>query len=184
MSVREFLLSIVHIINDSDHSALIYGAFCVLIFYLIFKLTAWVDKMIVIMFHRRRKDYRRDAERLFTREERIIQSHKCNNRCEGTGLLFRCRYTGDDLQGDHWYPHARGGATTMKNLVMLCPKCNRRKSDKVPSIFQTEALYLRRKLGYGYAHHMDKTHPGEWIGRNYINRDMIENKKNNSRPTF
>ena len=72
----------------------------------------------------------------------------------------------------------------MKNLVMLCPKCNRRKSDKVPSIFQTEALYLRRKLGYGYAHHMDKTHPGEWIGRNYINRDMIENKKNNSRPTF
>ena len=34
-----------------------------------------------------------------------------------------------DLQYDHVLPVARGGATTIENLQLLCADCNRRKSD-------------------------------------------------------
>jgi 5-methylcytosine-specific restriction endonuclease McrA len=36
-----------------------------------------------------------------------------------------------DLQYDHILPVARGGATTIENLQLLCADCNRRKSDSL-----------------------------------------------------
>jgi 5-methylcytosine-specific restriction endonuclease McrA len=36
-----------------------------------------------------------------------------------------------DLQYDHILPLARGGATTLENLQLLCADCNRRKSDSI-----------------------------------------------------
>lgn len=36
-----------------------------------------------------------------------------------------------DLQYDHVLPVARGGATTVENLQLLCADCNRRKSDSI-----------------------------------------------------
>ncbi len=43
-------------------------------------------------------------------------------RCVECGSNF-------DLQYDHVLPVALGGATTLKNLQLLCAECNRRKSD-------------------------------------------------------
>lgn len=43
-------------------------------------------------------------------------------RCVECGSNF-------DLQYDHILPVARGGATTVENLQLLCADCNRRKSD-------------------------------------------------------
>ncbi len=43
-------------------------------------------------------------------------------RCVECGSNF-------DLQYDHVLPIALGGATTLKNLQLLCAECNRRKSD-------------------------------------------------------
>jgi 5-methylcytosine-specific restriction endonuclease McrA len=45
-------------------------------------------------------------------------------RCLGCGSGF-------DLQYDHVLPVARGGATTVENLQLLCGDCNRRKSDSL-----------------------------------------------------
>jgi 5-methylcytosine-specific restriction endonuclease McrA len=36
-----------------------------------------------------------------------------------------------DLQYDHILPVARGGATTLQNLQLLCAECNRGKSDSI-----------------------------------------------------
>ena len=45
-------------------------------------------------------------------------------RCVECGSNF-------DLQYDHILPVARGGATTVENLQLLCADCNRRKSDSL-----------------------------------------------------
>jgi len=45
-------------------------------------------------------------------------------RCVECGGAF-------DLQYDHILPVARGGATTLENLQLLCADCNRRKSDSI-----------------------------------------------------
>lgn len=37
----------------------------------------------------------------------------------------------DDLEVDHIYPRSRGGVDTPRNLRLLCPRCNRRKSSTV-----------------------------------------------------
>ena len=90
----------------------------------------------------------------------------CHYRCESKNIIFRCTHTGKDLQGDHWYPYARGGATSIKNLVMLCPKCNRSKSDKIPSHLQTFALRMRRRYHKEYETNIP-LEVGEWLPLRY-----------------
>lgn len=46
------------------------------------------------------------------------------------GCCVECGET-FDLQYDHILPVARGGATTLENLQLLCAECNRRKSDSI-----------------------------------------------------
>lgn len=47
---------------------------------------------------------------------------------------FECQYCGaeDDLTLDHVMPRSRGGATSWKNLVTACKKCNAIKGDYTP----------------------------------------------------
>lgn len=47
---------------------------------------------------------------------------------------YRCRYCGAvnvPFEFDHVYPHAKGGETTLENVVTSCIPCNRKKSAKV-----------------------------------------------------
>lgn len=51
---------------------------------------------------------------------------------------YKCQYCGKkpdskDLTIDHVVPVSRGGATTWKNCVLACMKCNRKKADQTPS---------------------------------------------------
>lgn len=106
----------------------------------------WVRENIL---HRKRNSKDRDPQRVYTRDIKKSFSEVCHNRCEGGFFIFRCHNHGN-LQGDHWYPHANGGATTSKNLVMLCRKCNSRKSNKIPTLSQSFFLGLRRKIHPDY----------------------------------
>lgn len=130
-----------------------------------------IDRSITALLHWNRSDKRRDSKRVYTSKQKQLASKMCKNRCEGTGILSRCKYRGRDLQGDHWYPYARGGATTIQNLVMLCPSCNKSKSDKIPSRFQTFALRKRRKYGYDYMGEIP-TKVGQWLPYTYNNEKI------------
>lgn len=112
--------------------------------------------------HRKKHGDKRDPIRLYTRGQKEAASQRCDSRCE-YGLLFRYKHTGTDLQGDHWYPHARGGMTSEKNLVMLCPQCNRYKSDSIPGVAMTWCIALRRRLFYnGKYQYVGFYTPGQW----------------------
>ena len=96
----------------------------------------------------------RDPRRLFTDSDREWIDSCCQHRCEHRycfGLL-RCRYRAQQL--DHWYPYAKGGATSRTNLVDLCAKHNNRKSDHVPTRLQTWMLARARHSYF----------PVEWRG--------------------
>lgn len=116
---------------------------------------------LALLVHRRRPHNRRDAQRQFSSSQRARAQQLCNNRCEG-GLLFRCRNTGA-LQGDHWFPHARGGTTSWQNLVMLCQECNNKKSDHLPTLAQTRAIQRRRRKGRGYTAPGMSATVGQWL---------------------
>lgn len=137
----------------------------ILMVWLVSFLWSKSERFFRSLIRRKRSDERRDAVRTFTKAQRELGMSQCANRCEGTGVFFRCRYRGQDLHGDHWFPHSRGGATSVKNLVMLCPQCNMRKSAKIPSLAQTFALKLRRKIGFDYESPLSKV--GEWLPRSY-----------------
>lgn len=156
-----------------EHDVNYYAAYSVfllfaflLILYTVFKTLLFVERNIYKLSRRRRPEYRRDTSRVFTARQKRAAGEQCHWRCEGTGVFHRCRYTGKDLHGDHWYPYARGGATNMQNLVMLCPACNRRKTDKIPSFLQTKALSYRRKHNPDYEQQITKK-PGYWLPRTY-----------------
>lgn len=154
-----------------------YGVFILAIaafvVYLLCKILAVSERTIQSVTRRRRPSFKRDPRRAFTDRQKRAAGDQCHWRCEGTGLFYRCRHEGTDLQGDHWYPYARGGATNMQNLVMLCPKCNNKKSDKIPSMFQTKALSRRRKKHEDYESSIVPK-PGYWLPRNYNQNKVLD----------
>ncbi|WP_206431318.1 HNH endonuclease [Bifidobacterium castoris] len=92
-----------------------------------------------------RNPFERDPRRRFTRTDRDWVSGCAGGRCEHRMLfgLLRCRRAGEQM--DHHYPWSRGGATSRRNLVWLCARHNNRKSDRVPSRFDTWALVRARE---------------------------------------
>jgi hypothetical protein len=90
-----------------------------------------------------------DVKALVLQRERRLQQklHTARSlmRAEEAGRPTRAPVTSDlrravferdggrcvDLQYDHILPVARGGATTVENLQLLCADCNRRKSDSL-----------------------------------------------------
>lgn len=106
----------------------------------------------------------RDPRRDFTESDRWWIMECAGYRCEHRSLLglFRCRRRaprdavgkgmlrqlgGETGQLDHHYPHAKGGATTRRNLVYLCARHNRMKSDRTPTLWDTWMLE-RARLKY------------------------------------
>lgn len=86
----------------------------------------------------------KDGERLYSKQEKLIGFARAGHRCEMESFLwFRCRRKAE--HGDHHYPHSRGGATSMKNFVAACAKCNMSKGAKIPGRFATKRMENRRK---------------------------------------
>lgn len=100
--------------------------------------------------------FEKDPQRMFSDSDRVWIAEAAGRRCEHLTLgVFRCRKHGTDKfplnlgdstgQMDHHYPHSRGGATSRHNLVWLCEKHNKRKSNRVPTLWQTWLLTQSRK---------------------------------------
>lgn len=109
----------------------------------------------------------RDPRRLFTDADRAWLDHATGGRCEHRLLgMFRCRRQGEQM--DHHYPWAKGGATDRHNLVNLCARHNRRKSDRTPTLWGTWLLY-RARLKYlppalrGYAWPDGRDHSNDTV---------------------
>lgn len=85
-----------------------------------------------------------DPVRLFTVEQKTQAMARCGSRCEAESFPFN-RCNARAAQGDHWYPHSKGGTTNPANLAMLCPTHNRAKSDHIPTAGQTTRLDWRRR---------------------------------------
>lgn len=105
---------------------------------------------------------KRDPRRLFSQGDRkwITSNMLWGARCEHRSFfgLKRCRARGA-MELDHWWPHARGGATTRDNLALLCTKHNKDKSHHTPTFLATFALNTARKKYM-------REYPGP-IGRRY-----------------
>lgn len=91
--------------------------------------------------------WEKDPMRAFPPADRRWIASITGDRCEHRSLfgLLRCRAKGE--QADHHYPHSHGGATDRHNLVWLCARHNRRKSDRLPTLLDTWLLY-RARLRY------------------------------------
>lgn len=85
-----------------------------------------------------------DTQRTFTSAQRREGFDRADGRCEmeSWGWL-RCRNPAE--HGDHWHPWSKGGASELGNFVAACSRCNLRKSDRVPTFWQTRRLELRRR---------------------------------------
>ena len=53
-----------------------------------------------------------------------------------------CEVRGNDLTLDHVMPRSRGGATSWKNVVACCRRCNAKKRDRTP---EEANMLLKRK---------------------------------------
>lgn len=151
--------------------------------YIMVRLSLWLNSTFLLIVHRKRPHESRDAQRVYSGSEKRMGNERAYHRCEGTGYIRRCRYRGSDLHGDHWFPHSRGGATTMRNLVMLCPKCNMKKSAYIPNYLQTHCLRMRRKYGE-YDGPGEIMKAGEWLPRRYQNFKKHSKVIDDSQPTF
>lgn len=105
---------------------------------------------IIARWPMRRPDnhWDRDPRRLFSDTDKRWCYGAAGGRCEWRGPFGRCHNAIREF--DHWYPWAKGGATARTNLVGLCRKHNRRKSDKVPTLWATRRLaHARRRYWTG-----------------------------------
>jgi hypothetical protein len=86
----------------------------------------------------------RDPQRTFSAEQRRAGFARSGGRCEAETLLFtRCRRPAS--QGDHWFPHSKGGRTSMRNFAGLCAWHNLSKSAHTPTWWETTRLEWRRR---------------------------------------
>lgn len=100
----------------------------------------------------------RDPRRAYTGEERQAGFRRAGHRCEFDAWLglARCRRSAE--HADHWWPHSRGGATTMANLVAGCARHNVAKGAALPTAAQTRRIARRRRR---YFLPGDRAVPGE-----------------------
>ena len=67
-----------------------------------------------------------DATRKFRNPAiREAALNRANYRCQGCGC-------GTNLELDHWFPHHKGGKTSLANCAVLCGECNKAKGKTVP----------------------------------------------------
>lgn len=101
----------------------------------------------------------KDPVRMYPAQLRHTGSLRANNQCEySTPWLSRCTRTAQ--HADHFYPHSKGGATSMQNLVASCAPHNLSKSARIPTVW-TRILVQQRRRKY-FPASVDRT-VGQWF---------------------
>lgn len=114
---------------------------------------------IVVWRWRTRDRGARDPRRMFTAHERAAAFTLAGSQCEyDRWLLWRCTRTAE--HGDHFFPWSKGGATSMRNQVAACPRCNLSKGARMPSAWQRARISARRRRYYPAAGDVTV---GEWF---------------------
>ncbi|WP_147463454.1 HNH endonuclease [Cellulomonas triticagri] len=113
---------------------------------------AWLAVVVVLAAavgaRRRGRKGRRDPARWFDTGARAAGRALAGGRCEYPARWRpwrRC--TSAAQQADHFYPWARGGATSMRNLVAACTAHNQTKGGAWPS-WWLRAVITRRRCAY------------------------------------
>jgi len=95
-----------------------------------------------------RNNRRKALGEKFTAAERKIVLAKFSHRC----FKCRCSYQkGNPLQIDHHYPLSKGFTLSISNAVVLCKRCNQKKSNLLPQEFYTseELQILKEQYNIG-----------------------------------
>ncbi|MHA3723759.1 HNH endonuclease [Leucobacter sp. HY1910] len=115
--------------------------------------------LLSLMALARRKSSQKDPQRAFSADQRRVGFARAEQQCEmSTWWGARCTRTAN--HADHFYPHTRGGASSMRNLVAACAPCNLSKSSKMPTRIQ-RLLIAHRRRSY-FPARLDRA-PGEWF---------------------
>jgi len=102
----------------------------------------------------------KDQRRMYTADERAMGFTRSGGQCEyDRWMLWRCTRTA--AHGDHFYPWSKGGATSMRNFVAACPRCNTSKGARVPTVWQRARIERRRRR---YFPRPLPVTAGEWFG--------------------
>jgi len=100
--------------------------------------------LIVLLVASHHQRAGRDDRRMFTAAERAQGFGRALRQCEyDRWLLWRCTRTAE--HGDHFYPWSRGGATSMRNFVAACGRCNTSKGARIPTSTQRRRIQRRRR---------------------------------------
>lgn len=104
---------------------------------------------------------RKDPQRAFTAQQRYTGFHRAGRQCEfSTPWFTRCTRTA--THADHFFPHTKGGASSLRNLVAACATHNLRKGAKMPHPYTRLAIEYRRR---NYFPKGTPVKAGEWYGR-------------------
>lgn len=100
----------------------------------------------------------RDPVRVFDSQQRHDGFARAGHQCEMTTLwVLRCQRGAE--HADHFYPWARGGATSMLNLVAACSRHNTSKGAKMPTWWERREITRRRR---SYFPPDTDRRPGQW----------------------
>lgn len=85
-----------------------------------------------------------DPVRMYSADLRRACFERAGNRCEqAVWVIARCPRPA--AHADHWFPHSKGGATTLENGVAMCARHNTSKGARVPALGETLRLEWRRR---------------------------------------
>lgn len=113
----------------------------------------------------RRRWRTQDPVRWFDYTQRITAMHRAGGQCEYFKWGRRC--TNKAAETDHFYPHARGGATLQTNSVAACRAHNQAKGGRMPSILTRWRLWWSRR---SYWPRGLRRLPGSWYRGSVISR--------------
>lgn len=122
-------------------------------------LVAALLLLVVIVRAAGRSGVRKDPIRAYPAQMRHAGASRAKQQCEySTPWMSRCSRSAE--HADHFFPHSRGGATSMQNLVASCATHNLSKGAKMPSAGTRMLIQWRRRKYFPPT--IDKT-VGQWF---------------------
>lgn len=102
-----------------------------------------VATVLAVGVSARNRGRQQDPVRAFPEKMRREAFARAGGTCEYARWWGRCRRTAN--HADHFYPHARGGASTLANCVAACQWHNLSKGAKLPSRWTRAGIERRRR---------------------------------------